>query len=93
MSSRCRREIRLRGGGVGPAMVGVDMTGFRPVKFAFGQVHFSGGHGGKPLPMPTKTVSNDTFVKMSRTETWLVFATTGQNKCTQGSFGRTSLVG
>ena len=73
-------------------MVGVDMTGFRPVKFAFGQVHFSGGHGGKPLPMTTKTVSNDTFVKMSRTETWLVFATTGQNKCTQGSFGRTTLL-
>ena len=36
---RWRREIRLRGVGVGAAMAGVDMTGFKPVKFAFGHIH------------------------------------------------------
>ena len=62
---------------MGAAMAGVDMTGFRPVKFAFGQIHISGGHGAKPMPVTSKSVSdpkgsNNTFVKMASTEALLI---------------------
>ncbi len=78
-------------------MAGLNMKGFRPVKFAFSQIHISGGHGAKPIPVTSKSVpetsgSNTTFVKMASNEVWLVFATTGQTKYTAGSFGRTSLL-
>ena len=75
------------------------MTGFKPVTFSFGQIHVSGGHGGTPIPVISKTVSdpngNDhmTFVKMACSEQWLVVATTGQKKYSAGLFGRTSLLG
>jgi len=37
-------------------MASMNMTGFKPVKFYFGQVHISGGHGSKPIPVTSKTV-------------------------------------
>jgi len=79
-------------------MASVNMTGFKEVKFSFGQIHVSGGHGGKPLPVNSKIVSDPsgnnkmTFVKMACSEQWLVFATTGQKRYSAGSFGRTSLL-
>ena len=91
-------ELSLRGGGVWEAMASVNMIGFKPVKFSFGQIHISGGHGGKPLPVLSKTVSdaackkNMTCVKVSCSEQWLLFATTGQRRYSAGSFGRTSLL-
>lgn len=74
------------------------MDGFKPVEFCFGQIHISGGHGGKPLPVASKTVAdpagnkNMTFVKLSCSEPWLLYATTGQRRYSAGSFGRTSLL-
>jgi hypothetical protein len=79
-------------------MASVDMTAFKPVKFSFGQIHMSGGHPGKPMPVISKTVfdpsgnNNTTFVKMATSEQWLLSATTGQRKYFAGAFGRTSLL-
>ena len=91
-------ELSLRGCGVWETMASVDMTGFRKVSISFGQIHISGGHGGKQLPVDSKTVSDATgneqmtFVKMSYSEDWLLFATTGQRRYWAGAFGRTSLL-
>ena len=75
-------------------MASMNMTGFKPVKFSFAQIHISGGHGAKPIPVTSKTVSDPigTFVNMSCSEAWLVFAATGSTKYLAGSFGRTSLL-
>ena len=79
-------------------MASVNMTGFKPVRFSFGQIHVSGGLAGKPQPVNSKTVGdsagegNMTFVKMSSGEQWLTCATTGQRRYSGGSFGRTSLL-
>ena len=79
------------------AMAGVDLKGFKPVQFEFGQIHVRGGHMSKFAPMTTKTVraqtgKDDTFVKLAFTESWLIHATTGQTKHSGSSFGRTSLL-
>ena len=78
-------------------MAGVNMTGLKPVKFAFGQIHITGGHGAKPIPVTSKIVSDpfgskNTCVKMASTEVWLVFAATGQHTYSAASWGRTSLL-
>lgn len=79
-------------------MASVNMQGFKPVKFSFGQIHFSGGFVGKPIPVNSRTVSDEsghsnmTFVKMACSETWLLLATTGHKRHNAGSFGRTSLL-
>ena len=52
-------------------MASVNMAGFKPVRFSFGQIHFKGGLLEKPQPVISKTVrdsageDNTTFVKMS----------------------------
>ena len=92
------KQLRVRGGEVSGPMASVNTGGFRPVTFSFGQIHISGGHGGKALPVNSKTVAdpagnkNTAFVKMSWSEPWLLFATTGQRRYYAGSFGRASLL-
>ena len=78
-------------------MADVKMMGYKPLKFVFGQIHISGGHGTKPSPVISKAVketdgSTTNYVKMAHTEVWLALAATGVSKWRAGSFGRTSLL-
>ena len=55
---------------------------FRPGKFEFSKVHFSGGLLKRPMPITTKKVTvhngEKIFVKMLASEPWLIGAVTGQ---------------
>ena len=67
---------------------------FRPGKFEFSKVHFSGGLLKRPMPITTKKVTvhngEKIFVKIRRDEPWLVGAVTGQKS--HGALCRTTLV-
>ena len=76
--------------GAQPAMA--NMMHFKPVAFHYEKVHMSGGHLQKGMPMVTKKVNDQTFVKMATSETWLIAATTGCSRYSGSSFGRTSLL-
>ena len=78
-------------------MAKVDMSLFRPLKFAFGKIHVSGGQSPKALPVTSKQITapsgeNITFVRLATSENWLLAATTGVLRYTASSFGRTSLL-
>ena len=73
------------------------MSRFKPLKFSFGKIHFSGGWSDKSHPLTTKQAAepgsaNTTFVKFHTGEVWLIMATTGQTKSSASAFGRTSLL-
>ena len=67
---------------------------FRPVKFEFSQVHFSGGLLKRPMPITTKKVTvhngEKIFVKIRRDQGWLVGAVSGQKS--HGLLCRTTLI-
>ena len=67
---------------------------FRPAKFEYSKVHFSGGLLKKPMPLTTKRVTDSeggkTFVKMTHSEPWLIGAVSGQKS--HGMLCRTTLL-
>ena len=67
---------------------------FRPGKFEFSKVHFSGGLLKRPMPITTKKVTvhngEKIFVKMLASEPWLIGAVTGQKA--HGMLCRTTLL-
>ena len=73
------------------------MRRFKPLKFSFGKIHFSGGWSDKSHPLTTKQAvypgcANATFVKLVANEAWLIMATTGNTKAAGSAFGRTTLL-
>ena len=67
---------------------------FRPAKFEFSKVHFSGGLLRRPMPITTKKVTvhngEKIFVKIRQNEAWLVGAVSGQKA--HGALCRTTLI-
>ena len=67
---------------------------FRPGKFEYSKVHFSGGLLKKTMPLTTKKVTvhngEKIFVKIRRDEAWLVGAVSGQKA--HGALCRTTLI-
>ena len=67
---------------------------FRPAKFEFSKVHFSGGLLRRPMPITIKKVTvhngEKIFVKIRRDEAWLVGAVSGQKS--HGVLCRTTLI-
>ena len=76
--------------------MGVNMESYTDVRFTYGRVHVKGSFLKTPMSVTAKRIPVGRelkwFVKMSTSEAWLVKATTGQNKHSHSSFGRTSLL-
>ena len=94
----------IRGGGVAHHRSSVAAMGkgclaaCRPVKFEYGKIHMSGGYTTKPSPMKSKTVDDvngqsKKCVRLSSSEAWLVYSTTGACHKNGSSIDRTSLLG
>ena len=67
---------------------------FRPAKFEFSKVHFSGGLLRRPMPITIKKVTvhngEKIFVKIKVSEPWLIGAVSGQKA--HGALCRTTLI-
>ena len=82
--------------GAQAAVHDVDLSGFKAVEFPYERVHTTGGKLRTPMPMVTRRVKaggkDKTFVKMSMSDPWLLFATTGQRHANASTYGNRSLL-
>ena len=76
-----------------PALHNVDMKGFKDVEFQYDKFHTMGGHLRSPMPMTTRRGFNKAmYLKMAKTEPWLMLGTSGMKKPPPMTFGSNCLL-